>query len=211
MTSAKNICELEFSIAGMLRFVSHLELQNFFSRLIVRAGVGVKFSQGFNPRPRISLPVPRNVGIGSNRDRLRMEVDDPFDAEEMLERLRPIVPQEMELHGAWVVPADRLERVTAVEWQIDLSKYRLEPITQRVSEILGGRCPMTRHSKKQNRDLTVDLRPLILAMNLEGELLRVKVAYTPEGSVRPGELLELLHLPKAEMMGKMTRMRTYWE
>jgi radical SAM-linked protein len=210
MTDIRQVCEFEFSVAGMLKFVSHLELQNYLSRLLVRAGIGVRFTEGFNPRPRISLPVPRNVGISSLHDRGRFDVEEGFDSNAMLEKLKKVVPFEMELHRAWVIPANRLERVKAVEWRIDLEGMDMTDLASRIEEILAGRCLVTRKSKKQDKELTVDLRPMILELTLEDRSIRAKIAYGPEGSVKPSELLDLLGLPKTEFLQKMTRVMTYW-
>ena len=41
---------------------------NVFQRASVRAGINLRYSQGFNPRPKISLPLPRPVGIESDEE-----------------------------------------------------------------------------------------------------------------------------------------------
>jgi radical SAM-linked protein len=210
MTEIRQVCEFEFSIVGMLRFVSHLELQNYLSRLLVRAGIQVRFTEGFNPRPRISLPVPRNVGIASLHDRGRFDVDEGFDVNAMMEKFKGVVPFEMKLHRAWVIPANRLERVKAVEWRIDLEDINPEAMASRIEKILSGQCLVTRKSKKQDREITVDLRPMILEMALEDQSVRAKIAYSPEGSVKPGELLDLLGLDRTVFLQKMTRVTTCW-
>jgi len=210
MTNEKQICEFEFSISGMLRFVSHLELQNFFARLFVRAGIPVKFSEGFNPHPRLSLPVPRNVGVGSINDRGRIEVDAGFDTESMLEKLKPILPFEMVVSRARIVPAKRLERVEAVEYEIDTADYPVAKLSARIDAIMKGPCLVTRRVKKTNRENTVDIRPMIQKLALEGSGVRAKVAYTAQGSVKPVELLEVLELPAEEFIGRITRIKTYW-
>jgi radical SAM-linked protein len=210
MTNEKQICEFEFSISGMLRFVSHLELQNFFAKLFVRAGIPVKFSEGFNPHPRLSLPVPRNVGVGSIDDRGRIEVDAGFDTEAMLEKLRPILPFEMVVSCARVLPASRLERVMAVAYEIDTADYPAAKISDRIVEIMKGPCLVTRRVKRTNRENTVDLRPMIQDLALSDGRVRARVAYTAEGSVKPMELLEILGLPAEEFTGKITRIKTYW-
>ena len=39
---------------------------NVFQRASVRAGLNLRYSRGYNPRPKISLPLPRPVGIESD-------------------------------------------------------------------------------------------------------------------------------------------------
>jgi radical SAM-linked protein len=205
----RTVLELEFSLVGMLRFVSHLELQEFFSRLILRAGLPVHFTQGFNPRPRLSLPVPRSVGIASMDDRLRIELEADYSADRALAQLREFVPEELTIARAWTTDSSRLENVTAIAWRIDLEGCDMERVSGRVTEIQAGPCMMTRRTKR-NKEYPVDVRTMIFEMVPEGNSLFVKVAYSPQGSLRPGELLEILQLPKNEWLGRMTRVKTYW-
>ncbi len=41
-----------------------------FQRACVRAGIEIQYSQGFNPRPKLSLPLPRPVGVASDDELL---------------------------------------------------------------------------------------------------------------------------------------------
>ena len=57
---------IKFKISGSLRFLSHSQMLNVFHRACIRAELNLQYSQGFNPRPKISLPLPRPVGIESD-------------------------------------------------------------------------------------------------------------------------------------------------
>ena len=39
-----------------------------FDRALVRAQIKLKYSEGFNPRPKLSLPLPRSVGVAAEDD-----------------------------------------------------------------------------------------------------------------------------------------------
>jgi radical SAM-linked protein len=170
----------------------------------------VQFTQGFNPRPRLSLPLPRSVGVGTFHDRVRIVVENDFCVASMLDKLKAVAPFEMELGRAWVSPANRLERVESIEYQIDLTGYVTETIAIKIEEILRGPCLVTRRVKRTKQNTTVDLRPWLLELALEENCVRAKVAYTDKGSIKPGELLGLLELPVDKFMGKMTRAQIYW-
>jgi radical SAM-linked protein len=206
----KTVLEVEFSVTGMLRFVSHLELQHFFSRLALRAGLPVRFTQGFNPRPRISLPVPRTVGIRSLDDRVRIELEQEVVAEEALDRLRSVTPPDLDLLRAWRTDYDRLARVSAIEWRIDLAGRDARAVAERIDQVLGGHVQLPRQTKKHHRSYRIDVRPMILELSGQGDEVRARVAYSPQGSLRPGELLDILGLPRVDCLGRMTRVKTYW-
>ena len=53
-----------------MRFLSHAETARVLQRACVRAAVPVRYSEGFNPHPRLSLPLPRPVGVESEDELL---------------------------------------------------------------------------------------------------------------------------------------------
>jgi hypothetical protein len=68
---------IKFRIRGSLRFLSHAEMLKVFQRACIRAGLQVQHSQGFNPRPKLSLPLPRSVGVETDDDLLCLGVHVP--------------------------------------------------------------------------------------------------------------------------------------
>ncbi len=59
---------VQFSVRGDVRFVSHHDLMRVLGRAARRAGLPVAMSEGFNPRPRISLLLARGVGVASDAE-----------------------------------------------------------------------------------------------------------------------------------------------
>jgi len=59
---------------GRARYFGHLELVNIFLRALKRAGIPVKFSEGFHPKPKVSFDNPLPVGIESLQERFVVTV-----------------------------------------------------------------------------------------------------------------------------------------
>ena len=60
-----------------VKFVSHLDIMRLWQRALIRAGMPLAYSEGFNPRPRLSLAAPLAVGnllLWSNCFDLRLAV-----------------------------------------------------------------------------------------------------------------------------------------
>ena len=55
-----------YKIHGNARFLSHQETMRVIARAIIRSGIALIYSQGYNPHPKLSLPLPRNVGLASD-------------------------------------------------------------------------------------------------------------------------------------------------
>ena len=49
---------IRFGKNPRLRFISHLDLMRVFQRAFKRAGLNLKHTQGFNPRPSVSIALP---------------------------------------------------------------------------------------------------------------------------------------------------------
>jgi len=56
---------LQFSKVGKARFISHLDLMSTMRRALLRAGVSLKYSEGFNPHPYMSVALPLPIGCAS--------------------------------------------------------------------------------------------------------------------------------------------------
>ena len=56
---------IKFTKTGALQYISHLDLHRTFSRLLVRLGVPIWYSEGFTPHPRLVFATPLSVGAES--------------------------------------------------------------------------------------------------------------------------------------------------
>lgn len=79
---------LLFTKKGNAVWISHLDLMRVFQRAFKRAGLPLTHTQGYNPRPSVSIALPLSVGIESNCELLDFALDgDPIPCEEIRQRL----------------------------------------------------------------------------------------------------------------------------
>ncbi len=64
-----------FEKTGNAVWISHLDLMRLFQRAFKRAGLPLKHTQGFNPRPSVSIALPLSVGVESRCELLDFELD----------------------------------------------------------------------------------------------------------------------------------------
>lgn len=67
---------LLFSKTGNAIWISHLDTMRLFQRAFKRCGFHLKHTQGFNPRPSVSIALPLSVGVESFCELLDFELDD---------------------------------------------------------------------------------------------------------------------------------------
>ncbi len=79
---------LLFEKTGNAVWISHLDLMRLFQRAFQRAGLALKHTQGYNPRPSVSIALPLSVGIQSHCELLDFDLDGQTVANgEIMERL----------------------------------------------------------------------------------------------------------------------------
>lgn len=69
MTEQKNICEtrirFRFCKKNEFKYLSHLDISRIMIRAIRRAELEIKYSQGYNPKPKIGFSPPTPLGVES--------------------------------------------------------------------------------------------------------------------------------------------------
>lgn len=79
---------LLFEKTGNAIWISHLDLMRVFQRAFKRAGLPLTHTQGFNPRPSVSIALPLSVGVESQCELLDFDLDNmSVSCEEIKKRL----------------------------------------------------------------------------------------------------------------------------
>ena len=76
-----------FEKVGSARFISHLDLMRLFQRAFKRAGLPLTHTQGFNPRPSVSIALPLSLGAESHCELLDFDLESPVPLEDVRNRL----------------------------------------------------------------------------------------------------------------------------
>jgi radical SAM-linked protein len=79
---------LLFEKTGEAVWISHLDLMRLFQRAFKRAGLPLTHTQGYNPRPSVSIAMPLSVGVESVCELLDFELEgETVDCDEIIKRL----------------------------------------------------------------------------------------------------------------------------
>lgn len=85
---------------GDLRWLGHLDFARAVARALRRTGLSIRHSEGFHPRPRIRLPEPLPVGVGSDGERFVVAFSEAVEPARLVERLARQLPRGLELLAA---------------------------------------------------------------------------------------------------------------
>jgi len=172
--------------------MSHLDRMRYYNRLLRRARLPVAFSQGFNPRPRISSPVALAVGHESDGEILEVDYEGFIRPEKAIRAMKPFFIEGFEMFGGQFLSGAHTT-VKCIVYRIKLHDATKTPDVRRV--IAARELPVS--LTRKGRERTQDARPLIRELSYrDGELYAV-LAVTPHGTLKVSELLGILGLDAA--------------
>ena len=101
-----------------MRFISHLDMTRFMSRLIRRAGLPVWYTEGFNPHLYMTFALPLSLGFESDYEVVDIRIlDDDYDIASLPEKLNAVCPPYIQFFGA-TEPVKKAGDVAAASFSI---------------------------------------------------------------------------------------------
>jgi radical SAM-linked protein len=220
MTSKdKRTLVVKFEISGCLRFLSHLETMKMFERALKRAGLELCYSAGFNPRPKLSVPLARSVGLVCADDLLYAAVwvdSATVSAVEIKKRIESQLPE-----GCGILDVEVAEAKTSFTAKWAVYEFPLADcvdgsvLSERVEELVGRiergeAIVVERKGHKGKASRRVDVSGYIESVECRPSSLAAKCRTTPSGSIRADEILRLLQLEGSSLAGAVVRKSVGW-
>ena len=93
---------LLFEKTGSAVWISHLDLMRLFQRAFQRACLPLKHTQGYNPRPSVSIALPLSVGVESHCELLDFDLDGiSISCEEITRHLNQTLVSGVVVHSTY--------------------------------------------------------------------------------------------------------------
>ncbi len=221
IASNKTILVLvKFKVRGNPRFLSHAETVRFFQRACVRAGIKVLYSKGFNPHPKLSLPLPKSVGVEVDDDLLclRVEKDTKDSTGDLCNlyqtRLSEQLPDGFELLTVRIVKAETsIQPCMAVYVLAVRKEYINEQLRDRIKRLLASdNLNLRRRTDPRNLIFkNIDVRPFLESIELNNTDITIQCNISLAGSIRVNEILELLELDYGMLSAPIRRTKVRWQ
>ena len=228
---------VKFGVRGDIRFLSHVEMVRLFQRACVRAGVKIRYSQGFNPRPRMSLPLPRPVGVESDGDLLCLRVESvggDFDVESFKNQICSQLPAGCDLQSIDIASGGRAPVAVSARYVLNVKELGGQSeklaadsraLLAKESITIERRKEATSKKDKLKRR-SIDVRGFLKSIEIgeaaagigesDGQLagsVQVAVEYkiTQAGTVRVDEIMELLAVDVGMLTAPIRRTEVKWQ
>lgn len=167
----RQVLRLRLERFGDARFISHLDLMRTFARALLRAGVPVVLTQGFNPHPRFSLAMALPLGASSEAEYVDLELGEVRDAMAVAQELNRYLPPGIRAKQVQEIPPGSPPLQAQIRWGRWRLSVRFRPQpgaaeVQRTSEMLLEQPSLPWAREKRGQVRTVDVRPLIRSVQV---------------------------------------------
>ncbi|MCP4269394.1 MAG: DUF2344 domain-containing protein [Candidatus Brocadiaceae bacterium] len=171
-----------------MRFISHHNLMKLFERAIRRAGISVKMSEGFNPRPKIAYPLALPVGIKGLDEKLDMELCNWMEVSEIETKLKKQLPENLQVTSVEPISNKVKPSVKDVIYVVTPNTGKM-PEAAKIDEFLSKDVLNTHRKGKK---LSFNIRSSVNSITTNSQTIVLDLKMTPKGMARPEEVL--LHL-----------------
>ncbi|MFQ5413371.1 MAG: TIGR03936 family radical SAM-associated protein [Phycisphaerae bacterium] len=200
-----------YRMDGDIRFISHRDTLRLFQRALARAQLPVRFSGGFNPQPRVMIPLPRSVGVASDAEFVVVEFTRDTQPDAARRRLQAQMPAGIALHAARrLAGGERLEP-DMVTYHLELDGPPRDEVRGRVRTVLESDVlNVDRTDPKSRRVRTINVRPYIADMRVDDDGVVFVLHVTDRGTARPAEIAQLLGCDPDSINHRIRRMEVRW-
>jgi radical SAM family uncharacterized protein/radical SAM-linked protein len=178
--------QLSYAKTGNARFFGHLELVNIFLRAMRRAGIPLKYSEGFHPKPRVSFDNPLPVGMESEEERMILTVAKGAVPQTVMDGLNARLPEGLRIHACAKDIAPPPKRST---YRILFDRPLSEP--QRFSGVRVDLAQMLELQSAKGKLKKIALKDILFDIGLpDASSLELTLSCEPGNTVRPAEILK---------------------
>jgi len=186
-------------------------------RLAVRSALPLHYSQGFNPRPMISLPAARQVGIAGDEEILCINFDTELQPADLLAALnRCALPGLTFLSASPLPTAKATPQISSITYSMELAENEATALAEKIDELKNAdkwlldrkvKPGSRRGGRKPREDVfnAIDLKPRTAAIDIDGDRLTFTLVPCEESWAKPGEVLELAGLGGPRNVARLRR------
>lgn len=165
------LIRLRFRKFGAMLYISHLDLSKTLMRAVVRSGLPVYYTEGFNPKPKLVFATPLSVGCGGEDEVLDIRLMKAVSNAEIMEKLSAVMPNGIELTRIY----EQRGKLTEIKWaenEIRFGGVEVgEGICAEIEGMFSSPVMMMKRTKSGEREC--DITPLVKSVKAElsgGEL-----------------------------------------
>lgn len=184
-----------FAKMGRAVYISHLDLMRTITRAFLRAECRLKYSEGFNPHPNISIALPLSVSCESVCEILDFKMLEDMPCEEIKSRISDQFPEGIEVIDVY----EMQRKVKEIKWLrisgvFEYDERDAAQMAEKLNEFYAAESIVI--TKKTKRGMGErDIRPAIKEISFEasgGDVILSAVISAQEPTLNPELIADAL-------------------
>lgn len=214
-TAAATTCvraALEYTLDGDLRFLSHHDELRWLLRALVRAAWPLAYSHGYNPKPRVVIPLPRSVGCVARSQVALVDLARLAHPQDLHDTLARQMPRTCVLHSVAIPASRKTPHAQVVAYELPIDAGDRARLPARVADLLARESAIVQRTFGPRRPAEpIDIRPYINSLELDGLVLRMELAFREQRTARPSEVITKLGLARDAYEHRLRRVHVQWD
>jgi radical SAM-linked protein len=204
---------IKYTKLGRVRFISHLDVMRAIIRAMNRAAIPTAYTEGFNPRPKLSMGPALPLGCESVCELADIVLSRMFSPETLHQKLKAAMPRGLDLlETGWVLGSSpRLSHASSALYMIELNKDMADTADARVGEFLAKDKTLIERIRKDSSKV-VNVRHFVSEAGVEAQAdsrwLRVRITIGAQGSCSASEVARILFKLSADDAKCLRTIRT---
>lgn len=203
-----------YRVTGPACTLSHRELIAAWEKAFNEAGLALAYSEGKRPAPQVSIASLLPMNVSSEAELVDVFLAQRTEPERALAAVAPLLPPGIEAFAVHEVGLSAPSLQSIVRWAEYEAMVPAEGLDEAaVAAAISRLLACDSYPAEYRRETKVrhyDLRPLVLALRLEGRrqgcfVVRMRLRAEPEATARADQVLLALGLPPAVAI-KRTRL-----
>jgi radical SAM family uncharacterized protein/radical SAM-linked protein len=181
--------QILYTKRGTARFFGHLEMVRLIMQGVRRAGIPIRFSEGFHPKPKLSFDDPLPLGMESEGEIFYLSARKGLHPGETIERLNPQLPSGIQIIDIKVLhEKEKAFKPSVLSYEITLDEGDFDDT---VISGLNNPQPFPIIRKNRKGELKeIDLKAMIQKIEkIAPNRLFLSILNEPGKTVRPAEVL----------------------
>ncbi len=174
------VMRIQYTKAGLMRFLGHLELMDFLMHALHRSGLPLAYTAGFHPKPVVSFSDPLPLGIESSAEYMDVRLNGDMDPGKVMQALKKTEHRGLTFINAVSIPYGSKpvsSAIRAVHYELVLdavNSCNMSVLSSAIDLLLSSEKFMIVSGHKDKTG-ELDIRPFIdvISIDVSGRLFMV--------------------------------------
>lgn len=175
---------VRFTKESEIKFISHLDLLRTLQRMVIRSGLNVSYSNGFNPHISVAITQPLSVGMYSKSEYFDLRLQEAYDCTVIKEKLNEAAPRGIKILNVIYIGEKKLNVkeapksmsvIDAASYKIRIKYNNADKLQDEIKNLLCLSSWNTFKLNKRKEKVEIDIKPLIIHFDFKVEKNVLKI------------------------------------